>query len=68
MYYHLVIDSDKCWAGSDVSVMKKLPANLSIMFLLIKLPVEPQPKVCLRQKREREREREGEMIVGLHAY
>lgn len=50
MYYHLVIDSDKCWAGSDVSVMKKLPAKLSIMFPLIKLPVEPQPKENEREK------------------
>lgn len=57
VYYHLVIDSDKCWAGSDVSVMKKLPAKLSIMFLLIKLPAEPQPKVCLREKKGREKKR-----------
>lgn len=42
VYYHLVIDSDKCWAGSDVNVMKKLSAKLSIMFPLIKLPIELQ--------------------------
>lgn len=23
VYYHLLIDSDKCWAHSDVSMMKK---------------------------------------------
>lgn len=70
VYYHLVIDSDKCWAGSDVSVMKKLPAKLSIMFPLIKLPVEPQPKVCLsvkKKKRQQKRERER-MTVELDAY
>lgn len=61
VYYYLVIDSDKCWTGSDVSVMKKLPAKLSIMFPLIKLPVEPQPKVCLKgKKRARETEKEIE--------
>ena len=37
VYYHLVIDSDKCWANTDVSVMKKLPAKLSIIFPMIKL-------------------------------
>lgn len=43
-YYHLVIDSDKCWANSDVSMMKKLPAKLPIMLPpWIKLPVEAQP-------------------------
>lgn len=39
VYYHLVIDSDKCWAGSDMSV---LSAKLSIMCPLIKLPIELQ--------------------------
>lgn len=43
VYYHLVIDSDKCWAGSDVSMMKKLLAKLSIMLPLIKFPGKPQP-------------------------
>lgn len=43
VYYHLVIDSDKCWAGSDVSMMKKLSAKLLIMLPLIKLPGKPQP-------------------------
>lgn len=43
VYYHLVIDSDKCWADSDVSMMKKLSAKLSIMLRLIKLLGKPQP-------------------------
>lgn len=44
VYYHLVIDSDKCWANSDVSMMKKLSAKLPIMLPpWIKLPGEPQP-------------------------
>lgn len=45
VYYHLVIDSDKCLEDTDMSMMKKLPAKLSIMLPLIKLPRrrEPQP-------------------------
>lgn len=43
VYYHLVIDSDKCWAGLDVSMMKKLSAKRSIMLPMIKLPGKPQP-------------------------
>jgi len=31
VYHHPVIDSDKCWSGSDVSMMKKLLAKLLIM-------------------------------------
>lgn len=45
-YYHLVIDSDKCWANWDVSMMKKLAAKLPIMLpppRWIKLPGEAQP-------------------------
>lgn len=37
VYYHLVIDSDKCWVDSDVSMMKKLSAKLSIMLPLHKV-------------------------------
>lgn len=43
VYYHLMIDSDKCWAHLDVSMMKKLTAKLLIMLSLIKLPGKPQP-------------------------
>lgn len=42
MYYRPVIDSDKCWEDSDVSMMKKLPERILLMFPLIKLAGNPQ--------------------------
>jgi len=43
VYYHRVIDSDKCSGDSNVSMMKELAAKPSIMLPLIKSPGEPQP-------------------------
>lgn len=41
MYYCAVIDSDECWAGTDVNVINKLAGKLLIMLLLIEMHSNP---------------------------